>query len=595
MFDAWEAWTVAGVLVVSMGLFVWGRWRYDLVALMALLTLSMAGIVPASEAFSGLGHPAVVTVAAILILSAGLAASGAIDQVAARLDALKSRPTLQLIALMLLVAVASGFVNNVGALAMVIPVAIQLARTAGRSPSTLLMPLAFASLLGGMTTLIGTPSNLIVASFRAEYADSTFGLFDFTPVGVGVAVAGLLFTALFARLLIPHRDGQHDGDDLFEIDQYLFELRVPEKSKAAGMSVAEIGGSIEEEISIIGVARGERRIVMPSIRDTIAVGDILLVESDAAAAKSLAQKLQLELMGDKELREALMRSDEIEVMEAIVTPGAYMERRSVEQLNLRRRFGVNLLGVSRQGRRIKRRIRAIAFEAGDILLLQGNRQTLQDALQHLGCLPLARRNLALIRPRKGALATGLFAASVAVIALGWMPAHLAFVAGAMAMVLTRLLTLREAYQAVDWPVIVLLAAMLPVGGALETSGGAKAIADGLLMLGGSWPPAVLMGLLFVVVTLLSAIVNNAAAVVLTAPIAITLAQGVQVSPDGFLMAVAVGASCAFLTPIAHQSNTLVMGPGGYRFGDYARLGLPLSIVVGLTAIPLILWFWPLRP
>lgn len=590
-----EPWVVAGVLLITMGLFVWGRWRYDLVALMALMVLTVVGIVPADMAFAGLSHPAVVTVAAILILSSALAASGAIDQIAARLEALGKHPTLQLIALTIVVAVASGFVNNVGALAMIMPIAIQLARSAGRSPSTLLMPLAFASLLGGMTTLIGTPPNLIVASFRTDYAGAPFGLFDFAPVGVGVALAGLAFIALAGRFLIPHREGQRSDEDLFEIDQYLFEMRVAEKSKAIDMTVAEVSASVEEEVSVIGMARGERRIVMPFVGHTVSEGDILLVECDAAAAKALADKLQLELMGDKELRDKLMRSDEIEVMEAIVMPNSYIERRSVEQLNLRKRFSLNLLGVSRQGRRIKQRIRTIHFQAGDIVLLQGSSQSLQDGLQTLGCLPLARRNLNLGRPRQALLAGGLFSLAIIFIALGLLPAHIAFVACAVGMVLAKLVTLREAYQSIDWPVIILLAAMLPVGGALESTGGAKAIADGLLSISGGWPSTVLLVLLLVSVMFLSDVINNAAAAVLMAPIAINLANGIGASPDGFLMAVAVGASCAFLTPIGHQSNTLVMGPGGYRFSDYARLGLPLEVLIVLVATPLILLFWPLFP
>ncbi len=608
---------VFGVLAATLVLFVWNRWRYDLVALAALLACALTGVVPAEEVFAGLGHPAVISVAAVLVLSRGLLNAGVVDSVARRLMQVGERPWAQVAALTGIVALSSGFMNNVGALALFMPVAIWMSRQSGRSPSYLLMPLAFGSLLGGTLTLIGTPPNLIIAGYRAEAGEAPFGMFAFLPVGGAVTVAGVLFITLLGWRLVPRRQEQEGNGDLFEISAYLTEVRVPEGCKYAGRTLHALIGAVQDEadVQVIALIRGDERQRMPSTYEVLREGDILLVEADSDSLKALLDVTGVELAADVEEQENKARDEqeaaeqaveqekaeknhksrhgELTLAEAIVSPGSMLVGTSASGLDLRERHGVNVLAVARQGQRLRQRLGEIRFAAGDILLLQAREDALQSSLNSLGCLPLASRGLSITTPRNVMLASAIFAITLASIAFGLLPAATALVTGALVMILVGLIPLGRIYESIDMPVIVLVAAMLPVGQALETTGGSQLIADALLELGQSLPAAATLALLMVAVMLISNVVNNAAAAVLAAPVAISLARGMDASVDPFLMAVAIGASCAFLTPIGHQSNTLVMAPGGYRFGDYWRLGLPLSILVVLCAVPAILWIWPL--
>ncbi|NRF49281.1 SLC13 family permease [Pseudomonas stutzeri] len=608
---------VFGVLAATLVLFVWNRWRYDLVALAALLACALTGVVPAEEVFAGLGHPAVISVAAVLVLSRGLLNAGVVDSVARRLMQVGERPWAQVAALTGIVALSSGFMNNVGALALFMPVAIWMSRQSGRSPSYLLMPLAFGSLLGGTLTLIGTPPNLIIAGYRAEAGEAPFGMFAFLPVGAAVTVAGVLFIALLGWRLVPRRQEQEGNGDLFEISAYLTEVRVPEGCKYAGRTLHALIGAVQDEadVQVIALIRGDERQRMPSTYEVLRESDILLVEADSDSLKALLDVTGVELAADVEEQENKAhdeqeaaeqaveqekaekdhksRHGELTLAEAIVSPGSMLVGTSASGLDLRERHGVNVLAVARQGQRLRQRLGEIRFAAGDILLLQAREDALQSSLNSLGCLPLASRGLSITTPRNVILASAIFAITLASIAFGLLPAATTLVTGALVMILVGLIPLGRIYESIDMPVIVLVAAMLPVGQALETTGGSQLIADALLELGQSLPAAATLALLMVAVMLISNVVNNAAAAVLAAPVAISLARGMDASVDPFLMAVAIGASCAFLTPIGHQSNTLVMAPGGYRFGDYWRLGLPLSILVVLCAVPAILWIWPL--
>ncbi|EWC39002.1 SLC13 family permease [Stutzerimonas stutzeri] len=603
---------VFGVLAATLVLFVWNRWRYDLVALGALLACTLTGVVPAEEAFAGLAHPAVISVAAVLVLSRGLLNAGVVDSVARRLMQVGERQWAQVAALTGIVALSSGFMNNVGALALFMPVAIWMSRQSGRSPSYLLMPLAFGSLLGGTLTLIGTPPNLIIAGYRAEAGEAPFGMFAFLPVGAAVTIAGVLFIALLGWRLVPRRQEGDSSGDLFEISAYLTEVRVPEGCKYAGRTLHALISAVKDEadIQVIALIRGEQRQRMPSTYEVLREDDILLVEADSDSLKALLDVTGVELAAnldeqdeqahdeqaaeqDKAAKNHKDRQGELTLAEAIVSPGSMLVGTSASGLDLRERHGVNVLAVARQGQRLRQRLGKISFAAGDILLLQARENALQASLNSLGCLPLASRGLSITTPRNVLLASAIFAITLACIAFGLVPAATALVTGALVMILVGLIPLGGIYQSIDMPVIVLVAAMLPVGQALETTGGSRLIAEALLVLGQTMPPAATLALLMVAVMLISNVVNNAAAAVLAAPVAISLARGMEASVDPFLMAVAIGASCAFLTPIGHQSNTLVMAPGGYRFGDYWRLGLPLSILVVLCAVPAILWIWPL--
>lgn len=586
---------VFAVLFLSLIFFAVGRWRYDIVALLALLVVAVTGIVPGKEAFSGFGHPAVITVAAVLVVSRGLMNSGLVDSIARATNSVGKAPTLQVLALTAFVTVCSAFMNNVGALALLIPVAIRMARSQKRPPSYLLMPLAFGSLLGGMTTLIGTPPNIIIATFRQQSAGIPFRMFDFTPVGLGIALGGVLFVSLVGWRLIPRREGQASREDLFKIQDYISEVRIPEQSKVLGKPLYELEKMTEGDVTVVGLVRGNWRVAVPSKFEILRAGDILVVEAGSEALKSLLDAAQLELGKSKEFLKDVLDSDEVSLIEAVIMPDSMIEGRTARTLRLRWRYGVNVLGVARQGMRIQERLGGIRFKAGDVLLLEGQTDTVQAALPVLGCLPLAERGLRLGQPRRVVLGVGIFGCALVIAAFGLLPVQISFSSAAIAMVVVGLISLREAYESIDWPILVLLGAMIPVGQALESTGGADLVANTLLNVSGKITPEVAIGFLLVATMLLSNIVNNAAAAILMAPIAITAAQHFLTAKDPFLMAVAVGSSAAFLTPIGHQSNTLVMGPGGYHFKDYWRMGLPVSILVAAAALPLIYWFWPLAP
>ena len=584
---------VFGVLLLALALFVTGRWRYDVVALLALLAVTMTGLVSGAEAFSGFGHPAVVTVAAVLVVSRGLQNSGLIDLIARMIGRIKAGPMVQMTTLVLLVAVFSSFMNNVGALALLMPVAIQISRRSDVPVSRILMPLAFASLLGGMTTLIGTPPNIIIATFRAENGAEPFAMFDFFPVGAVLMVVGVLFMVLIGWRLIPQRSGASAHEQMFAIEDYLTEVQAPKGSKLVGRRIREINGLADAEVVVLGIVRGKQRLPAPSPYEPIFADDVLIVRADSEDLETLIDTAGLKLVGSKDLAESDLKSDDVALLEVVVTANSPIEGRSARDLNLRRRFRINLLAVARQGARLRARLGHVRLRIGDVLLIQAVSDTLAEALATLGLLPLAGRDLRLGQPRRIALAVSIFGAALMTTVIGLLPVQVSFVAAALAMVMVGLLTLREAYESIDWPIIMLLGGMIPVGYALETTGAAARIADGLLLIAGQAPPAATVVIVLVGVMFLSDVVNNAAAALLMAPIAVSLAQGMGVSADPLLMAVAVGASCAFLTPIGHQSNTLVMGPGGYRFGDYWRLGLPLELLIVVIGAPLILWFWPL--
>jgi len=583
------------VLAATLALFIWNRWRYDVVAVMALLAVTLAGLVPPGEVFAGFGHPAVITVAAVLVLSQGLINAGVVDLIARLLWRVGESPTVQVAALTGIVALLSAFMNNIAAMALLMPVGITLSRRRGSPPSLLLMPMAFASLLGGMTTLIGTPPNIIIASYREEAGLEAFRMFDFLPVGGGVAVAGLLFISLLGWRLMPRRVKAAAPEDLFDISEYVAEIRLRDGSSFAAGSLHDLVVAVQEEAEILVLAlfREGRRQSMPPLHTALRPGDVLLIEADSQSLGAVLDAAEAELVsGPGSEAERLRRdTEELNLREVIVTVESPLIGNTVTALNMRRRYGVNVLAVARRGGQLGERIKRIRFDVGDILLLQGLEDSVGSACAELACLPLADRGLRLGRPRRMPLTIAIFGGALAVSALGLVPAATALVGGALLMLLAGVISPRDAYKSIDLPIIVLLAAMIPVGQTLETTGGAQMIAEGLAQLGESTSVALVVTIILVATMLLSDVVNNAAAAILIAPIAIDLAASVGCSADPLLMAVAVGASCAFNTPIGHQSNTLVMAPGGYRFGDYWRLGLPISIVVVLVAVPLIMRVW----
>ncbi len=628
---------IFAILVATMGMFIWGKWRHDMVAAGALLACVFTGLVPGAEAFAGFGHPAVITVVCVLVLSYGLQSSGAVDELARRVLPVSAGRTVSIATLTGLGALLSGFMNNVGAMALLMPMALKVAAKQGLPPGKVLMPLAFGSILGGTMTMIGTPPNLIVAGFRREAGLGSFSMFDFTPVGLSVTLAGLAFITLIGWRLVPERN--KSDIEGFDTAVYTTEVRVTEDSKAAGKPLREVERTLDQaDALIVGLIRGDFRLSAPYPGRILRDGDILIIQAEPKSLATVLSELNLKLeesvLPDSENKakskddeeepdaneqgqapdgkdkkkkddqtttdkedvkkdERKVVSDEIIVQEFVAMPSGVLIGRSARDLELRTRFNINLLAISRRGHRTVKRLRSTPIKAGDVLLLQGVPEVLSGFASEFGCVPLAERNIRV--PTKGhALRASLvMGGAVAAAVLGLAPIAVAFAAGVLALMALRIVSLRSVYQAVDWPMIVLLGAMLPVAGVMASTGAADLIAS-LLLDNVAQGHAVLgLAVILIATMLMTDFMNNAATAAVMCPIALSTASQLSVNPDSFLMAVAIGASCAFLTPIGHQNNTLILGPGGFRFGDYWRMGLPTDLLVIAVSLPILLWVWPL--
>ena len=587
---------VFGVLLVALVMFISGKIRYDIVAVGALLILTALRIVPAADAYRGFGHPAVVTVGAVLVLSKVLENSGVIDVMGRWYSRVGERLTVQVMSLSGLVAVLSAFMNNVGALSLLMPLAVRIANSAKRPYSPYLMPLSFASLLGGLTTLIGTPPNIIISAFREEAVGKSFQMFDFTPVGALVAVSGLLFICFVGWRLIPSRRPRASLSDAIDIADYMVEVRAIENSPFVGRLVRDLEQSVGEDVAIVGLIHRGMSYGAPSSYQIIDVGDVFIVEVAPEDLRTFLTRTGFALEIFRDIRSDVVQtveSEEVALLEAVVMRNGLADGNTVRNMHMHSAFGVNLLGVSRRGNRLVTRLSQLVLQVGDVLLLQGRTEVVRAALPQLGLLPLAQRELAVEQLRPLFVPVATFAAALLLTIFGIVPIHVALPSAVVLLLVSRFLSLQAAYQAVNWPIIILLGAMIPVGEALETTGGALRIASILTDLGESLPPWTMVGLVLLITMLLSDWINNATAVILMAPVGLGVAAAIGAAADPFLMAVAIGGSSAFLSPIGHQSNTIVMGPGGYHFGDYWRMGLPLDVIIIAVATPLIVWFWPL--
>jgi di/tricarboxylate transporter len=577
------------------GVFVmllWGRFRYDMVAFAALMIAVVLGVVPTKDAFSGFGHPATLIVALVLIVSAGLVRSGAVGLITRTLVD-SARALGNHIAIIGAVgAVLSAFMNNVAALALLMPVDIQTARKAGRSPSKSLMPLSFATILGGMATLIGTPPNIIIASIREESLGEPFKMFDFAPVGGLTAIAGLLFVALIGWRLIPDREDA--GKKVADLGQYIAELTIPAESKLIGKRLGELEPNAEEaDVQILGLMRDGKRLYGSARTILLREGDAMVLEATPDALDEFRTALSLNFSDEKREEQLKAAGDGLDVIEVVVPETARIAGKTAAALGLAWRQGAVLMGISREGRRIRSQIRKTVVQPGDILLILVHKDRGPDVTKWLGCLPLADRGLTVTANSKMWLAIGLFVGAVAAASFGLIYLPIALGLVVIAYVLAKIVPLSELYDHVEWPVVVLLGSMIPLGAALDSSGGTALIANGLVDLTSGLPAWAVLTVLMLVTMTLSDVLNNTATTIVAAPVGIQMAQALGVSADPFLMAVAVAASSAFLTPIGHKNNTLILGPGGYHFGDYWRIGLPLEVLVVAVSIPAILVFWPL--
>ena len=606
------------ILIVLLGtvvLFLWGRWRHDVIALASLLVCVLVGLVPANTAFTGFAHPAVITVACVLVLSRGLFTTGAVDALAHYTVPTSTGPTLTIAALAGIGAVLSSFMNNVGAMALLMPLAIQIAAKQELPPGKVLMPLAFGTILGGMTTLIGTPPNLIVSGFRELGGGDSFGMFDFTPVGLAVAGIGVLFVAFIGWRIVPTREQK--GVAEFDTGTYISEARVAEESAANGKTLREAESILEESgAQIIGMVRNDFRVYAPNPTRVLRTGDILIIEAEPESLSAALSSLELSFEEHKPADDVAKentetsaigtsqdaehtekkkerKAEEVVLQELVVMPTSSLVGRAACDTEMCMSYGLNLLAISRQGRRSVNRVRAMRVQAGDVLLMQGVPDALSAFAADMGSVPLARRAIRIPDKGRTMLASLVMAGAIGGAAFGLLPAAISFAVGVFLFIVLRLLPIRDLYESVDWPVIVLLGALIPVAGAMASTGTADLLAQMLLDTLAQGSPVIALAVMLIVTMTLSDFMNNAATAAVMCPIAISTASQLEVSADAFLMAVAIGAACAFLTPVGHQNNTLILGPGGFKFGDYWRLGLPLEILVVVISIPMLLWIWPL--
>lgn len=586
------------VILATLILFVKGSIRYEFVSLLGLMILTVTGVIAPEEAFLGFSHPAVITVASVLVISSALVKSGVIEHIVVVLNKGSKGNTYRIMSLMLVTSLLSAFMNNVGALALIMPIAIRVAKDSKTPPSQYLMPVAFASLLGGMVTQIGTPPNLIVSSYRVQAGKESFAFFDFAPVGITMVVIGIIFTIIFGSRLIPKRKSQNE-ESLFNIEDYLSEVVVTSNSKMVGKTLRDFYKIYNLEIDVLSIVRNKQKIIAPRANEQLLVGDVLIVKAISTELTDIVTRTGLSLKGAKvDPLEAppLFKSDNVALVEVVLREDSFLIGRTALETKLRNRYNVNLVAVSRKGISSVGRLKSFRFKSGDVLLMQVPVSILQDVYSKLGCLPLAERGVGTNvehNTLKEVLPLGLFIISIILTTIGILPVQIAFALTAVAMVILKILTPREFYSAIEWPSIIMLGSLLPLGNALQSSGGSATIANLLMKASTVLSPTLMVALLMIMTIILTNLISNTASAVLMAPIAFSLAQFMGVSPDPLLMSVSVASSAAFLTPIGHQSNMLVMGPGGYKFTDYWYLGLPLSILVITVGTPLILYVWPL--
>ena len=581
--------TLAGM----MALFIWGRFRYDVTAILALLAALALGIVKPKEAFTGFSDDIVIIVGSALVISAAVQRSGVIEIALAFVSKRVKRVRSQLLVLTASVGIASALVKNVGALAMLMPAAFQMVKKNDTSPSVFLMPMSFASLLGGLMTLVGTSPNIIVSRVREDMTGQPFGMFDYFPTGFGLLLVGLIFLRFAYRLLPRDRHAAPTMGEALDIKGYVTEASVPEGSSAAGETVTAFVERHDHEVTITTLLRAGLRT--PPLPDMVLQeGDTLILGGDPDSLERVIARDKLQLEGqDRDVPEG-SEKDQVGVIEAVINAESVLIGQTAGRLRLQQSYGVNLIAVSRAGQRLTKRLGETMLSAGDVIVLQGPLGLLPERLRDLGALPLAERSLRLGNSRRGWLPILILAVAMGATAGGYVPVAVAFFAAAGLVMATGALPVREAYENVEWPILIMLGALIPVSDSLRTTGASDVIATWLADLGATLPPWGAVALILVAAMAVTPFLNNAATVLVMAPIAAVFAHDLGYRPEAFLIATAMGAGCDFLTPIGHQCNTLVFGPGGYRFGDYARLGAPLSILVVLVGTPLVIWTWPLH-
>ena len=629
-----DQYAICLIIITTFILFVWGRWRYDIVSIVALFTLVLVDkilggkssqlIEDPSQAFLGFGHPAVVTVAAVLIISRALQNSGVVDLIARSVKPFTNNKITHISSLSGVIAILSAFMNNVGALALMLPVTLKTAWEQKRSPSILLMPIAFASILGGMITMIGTPPNIIIASLRKEqqqqilskaiadtnsqaatylenlnivkesYEPAAFGLFDFTPVGGIIALLGVCFVAMVGWRLVPKENQKTpSSNSLFSLDEYVTEIRVPKGSSLIGESIGEVNMLTGDKLTLIRFINNNGKATSINHNNKIKENDQFLAMADPSDLKGMMDEYDLRLTKEMRYRIDSLKDDNSTFIEVVVSPESPLLGRGRSYLRRRSSNQLILMAVARQDKPIHKRLGKVKFRVGDVLLLQGPEKEFKNIITSLDLLPLAEREIEVGVFSKVSFALMIFTVSILLSVLSVVPTTVSFTGAILAYVFSGILPIRDLYKNIDWPIIVLLGAMIPLSNALQNTGTTTLIADQVVSMTQGLPSWSIIALVMVITMFMSDIINNAATAMIMGPISVGIAISMGVSMDPFLMSVAIGASCAFLTPIGHQCNALILGPGGYRFSDYWRMGLPLEIIITVLGTPLILYFWPL--
>jgi di/tricarboxylate transporter len=622
------------IIIFTFFLFIWGKWRYDIVSIISLSTLFITDLLlggdksnlvtNSSNIFIGFGHPAVITVALVLIISQALRNSGVVDFISRKISPLSKNQFSHLASLSGVATVCSAIMNNVGALALMLPVALKTATKQNRSPSIILMPLAFASILGGMITMIGTPPNIIIAAFRKtnqmdlkaealqninstaakylnqqnisleQFSPSPFGMLDFSPVGLSIAFLGVIFITFIGWRLIPKTSHKRpNSGSNFSIDEYVTEIRIPENCKLINMKIKNIEKFTENRLEIFGYIDKEENFSILQSNTFINEGDRFLVKADPVDLKLMMDEYNIRFTKKMRQRIDKLKDENTIFKEVVVTPDSQLLDRNRKYLRKKTSNSLILMAVARQDKPIHKRLDKIIFSIGDVLLLQGNSDFLQESINSLHLLPLEQRDIEIGLFSKVILSLLIFFSTIALSILGLIPTTLAFIIAILLYIFTGILPIRQLYKQIDWPIIVLLGAMIPVSNALQTTGSSQLLANIMVNMTQGLPHWLILAIIMIITMCLSDVINNAATALIMAPIGSGIAISLGVSIDPFLMAVAVGASCAFLTPIGHQCNALILGPGGYKFSDYWKMGLPLEILIVLVGTPLILYFWPL--
>jgi len=581
------------ILGLLMLFLIWGKFRYDIVAALALLASVAVGTVSPAEAFSGFGDDIVIIVASALLASAGVARSGLMENIVNRIFPNTGSTSLQLAFLVIMVTILSAFVKNIGALAMMLPIAFQFARRSNTSPSLFLMPMSFGALMGGMCTQIGTSPNIIISQIREKMTGQPFTMFDYAPVGLAVAAIGVVYLIFFYRLLPQRRKSAVPNNEHLALHAYVAEAQIPAASPIIGKRVTDLTASANGEVRVVKIIRNTNNKISPLPDTILAEGDIILLEGSPKALDNVTNSARLLLTTERHLLAADEKTGETDTIEAVITESSPLIGLSAQNLDLFDRHKINMLAISRPHGRIRSRLGETVFHTGDVIVLQGGENILPGLLADLRCLPLARRPIMLGSLRRGLVPFIILAVAITATALQLLSVPVAFFSAALAMIVFRVIPGREIYQALDGQILVMLAALIPVSEALSTTGCAGFLGGKLADFAGTLPAAGALGLILIAAMLVTPFLNNAATVMVMAPIASSFAASLHYRPEAFLMATAIGAASDFLSPVGHQCNLLVMGPGGYHFADYPKFGLPLSLLVIIVSVPMLLLIWPL--